>query len=130
MQRHVPRPPGSALPRAPGRPRLRRRPDAGCRDLGDAFAARFFNQRLLALVLFIVRPVLTGMFLGAPVIARELEQGTHQLVWTQGVSRRRWAVAKIALLAAILACGGGAFALIVQWWFEPLNARPASGSRG
>ncbi len=96
-------------------------PTSGCVDLGDQFAARFFNQRLLALVLFIVLPVLAGMFLGAPVIARELEQGTHQLVWTQGVSRTRWAVTKIALLAAILAVVSGAFALIVQWWFEPLD---------
>lgn len=99
--------------------------DQGCTDLAEAFAARFFNQRLLALVLFIVLPVLAGMFLGAPVVARELEQGTHQLVWTQGVSRRRWAATKIALLAAALVVVAGAFALMVQWWFEPLNRATA-----
>jgi hypothetical protein len=102
-------------------------PTSECVDLGEQFAARFFNQRLLALVLVIVLPVLAGMFLGAPLVARELEQGTHQLVWTQGVSRTRWAVAKIALLSAILAVAAAAFALIVQWWFEPLNR--ATGER-
>jgi hypothetical protein len=97
-------------------------PTSGCTDLADAFAARFFDQRLLALVVFIVLPVLAGMFLGAPVVARELEQGTHQ-----GVSRTRWAAAKIGLLASILAVAAAVFALIVQWWFGPLNA--ATGER-
>jgi hypothetical protein len=101
--------------------------DNACEEIGTEFAARFFNQRLLALVLFIVLPALVGAFVGAPVVARELEQGTHQLVWTQGVGRTRWAVAKIAILAAVVALAAGIFALMVQWWFEPMNR--ATGER-
>jgi hypothetical protein len=101
--------------------------DNVCEEIGTEFAARFFNQRLLALVLFIVLPGLVGAFVGAPVVARELEQGTHQLVWTQGVGRTRWAVAKIVILAAVVALAAGIFALMVQWWFEPMNR--ATGER-
>jgi hypothetical protein len=67
------------------------------------------------------------MFLGAPVVARELEQGTHQLVWTQGVGRRRWAVTKFALLALAVLVLGSIFAVAVDLWFEPLNR--ATGQR-
>lgn len=100
---------------------------ANCVDLGDALAARFFNLRLLALVGFLILPALLGVFVGAPVVARELEQGTHQLVWTQGVSRRRWAVTKFALLASVVLLAGAVFTLAVNLWFAPLNR--ATGQR-
>jgi hypothetical protein len=101
--------------------------EGGCVELAEAFASRFFNERLLALVAFILLPVMAGMFLGAPVVARELEQGTHQFVWTQGVSRTRWAVTKLVMLSLILLAVAGLFALMVEWWFEPLNR--ATGDR-
>jgi hypothetical protein len=31
-------------------------------------------------------PALIGLFWGAPLVARELEAGTHRLVWTQSVT--------------------------------------------
>ena len=39
---------------------------------------------------------LIGMFWGAPLIARELETGTHRLAWNQSVTRTRWLVTKLA----------------------------------
>ena len=63
----------------------------GCQDEAQAFAARFFSMRLLGLVLFTFVPLVIGMFWGAPTIAREIEDDTISLVWTQGMSRRRWA---------------------------------------
>ena len=39
-----------------------------------------------------VLPVLVGAFVGAPVLARELETGTFRFAWTQGFGRRRWAL--------------------------------------
>src|SRR6185369_14593823 len=50
---------------------------------------------------FAVRPVLVGVFFGAPLVAREVEQGTHRLVWTQGVTRLQWALAKFGLVGAM-----------------------------
>ena len=35
------------------------------------------------------------MFWGAPLVARELEAGTHRLIWNQSVTRTRWLVTKV-----------------------------------
>lgn len=101
--------------------------DEGCRDLGARFASRFFGLRLLGLVLFTLTPLLAGMFWGAPLIAREIEQGTHALVWTQGITRRRWALVQFGAVTAMTAAIVAAYAWVVTWWYEPLNA--ATGER-
>ena len=46
------------------------------------------------LVLQVV-PALIGAFVGAPVLARELETGTFRFAWTQGFGRWRWTLAKL-----------------------------------
>ena len=46
-------------------------------------------------------PFVIGAFLGAPLLARELEDGTWQLAWTQAVPRMRWLAAKLAALAGV-----------------------------
>jgi ABC-type transport system involved in multi-copper enzyme maturation permease subunit len=46
----------------------------------------------------VVLPALAGAFVGAPLIAREIENGTHHLAWTQGVSRLRWVIVKLVLV--------------------------------
>jgi ABC-type transport system involved in multi-copper enzyme maturation permease subunit len=67
-------------------------------------------------------PVLFGMFLGAPLIAREFESGTHRFAFTQGVGRTRWLITKITLLAVLTVASAGAFAATVIWWYGPLVA--------
>ena len=42
-----------------------------------------------------VVPALIGAFVGAPVLARELETGTFRYAWTQGFGRWRWTLAKL-----------------------------------
>ncbi len=37
-----------------------------------------------------VVPAVIGAFWGAPMVARELEAGTHTLVWSQSITRNRW----------------------------------------
>ena len=44
-------------------------------------------------------PALIGAFVGAPVLAREMETGTYRYAWTQGFGRWRWTLAKLAGLA-------------------------------
>jgi hypothetical protein len=46
----------------------------------------------------VVLPALAGAFIGAPLVAREIENGTHRLAWTQGVTRTRWIFTKLGLL--------------------------------
>ncbi len=99
----------------------------GCQDEAQAFAARFFPMRLLGLVLFTFVPLVLGMFWGAPAIAREIEDDTISLVWTQGISRRRWAWTQLAFVAVVVAATMGVLAWIATWWYAPLNA--ATGDR-
>src|SRR5207247_984538 len=83
------------------------------------FSSRYNNLPFLV-PLFLVIPMLVGVFWGAPLVAREVEQGTHRLVWTQGVTRRRWFGTKVALIGPVTAAGGALFALLVTWWSSPL----------
>ena len=64
-------------------------------------------------------PALIGAFAGAPVLARELETGTFRFAWTQGFGRWRWALAKLVLLAVVLAAATGAFGVLVSWYYQP-----------
>jgi len=59
-----------------------------CGGFESAFESRFATLRQLV-PFFMVLPALLGIFWGAPLIAREVEQGTHLFVWTQGVTRLR-----------------------------------------
>ena len=54
-----------------------------------------FNLAQYGLVVF---PALAGAFIGAPFVAREIENGTQHLAWTQGVTRMRWLLVKLALV--------------------------------
>ena len=69
-----------------------------------------------------VLPVLIGAFVGAPVLARELETGTFRYAWTQGFGRWRWTLAKLVPLAA----GGDGrrrlFSLLLSWYYQPYFA--------
>ncbi|MGW8361963.1 transporter [Streptomyces wedmorensis] len=66
-------------------------------------------------------PAVIGMFWGAPLIARELETGTHYLAWNQGVTRTRWLAAKLGLGAAASMTAAGLTSLAVSWWSSPID---------
>src|SRR5215831_13223782 len=66
-------------------------------------------------------PLLLGAFIGAPLVSRELEQGTYLLAWTQGVPRRRWLLAKLAMLGGLSVLGFAALAGLVAWWSAPVD---------
>jgi hypothetical protein len=46
-------------------------------------------------------PLLAGLLLGGPVIARELERGTARLAWSLGPSRMRWFAQRVLPILAI-----------------------------
>ncbi len=101
--------------------------------LSDACHSAFvqFNGQFRTLstigILFLFLPLLVGLFWGAPLVARELEHGTHRLVWTQGVSRRHWALVKIALVGTATLIAAAVYGLGMSWWFEPLNRAGGEG---
>lgn len=86
----------------------------------DRFIGLFFrsnqNTFLAVSALMLLVPPLIGLFWGAPMISRELETGTHRLVWNQSITRTRWLTVKVGLtgLAAITATGLASLA--VTWW--------------
>jgi hypothetical protein len=66
-------------------------------------------------------PALIGAFWGAPLIAREFENGTQRLAWTQSVSRVRWISVKLALVGAASIAATGLLSLMVTWWSSPID---------
>lgn len=67
-------------------------------------------------------PAVVGVFWGAPLVSRELEAGTHRLVWNQGVTRTRWLATKVALTGLAATAAAGLLSLAVTWWAGPLDA--------
>jgi hypothetical protein len=55
------------------------------------------------------------MFWGAPLVARDLEQGTHRLVWTQGRTRAQWLGARLAVAAGGCLVAAAAVTAIISW---------------
>jgi hypothetical protein len=97
--------------------------------LQASFTSRFsfailFSQDGLPVVFAIV-----GALIGAPLVAREVEQRTHLAAWTQSVSRRRWYITKIAVLAGALAVAGLAAGTANGWLQHQLTAGDTTSSR-
>ena len=80
---------------------------------GFCFSDDIFGQiaqQIMRLNLFtyglVVLPALAGAFIGAPLVAREIENGTQHLAWTQGVTRMRWLLTKLVLIFVPLIAAG------------------------
>ena len=80
----------------------------------DGFLANGFLLQAL--------PALIGAFVGAPLLAREMETGTFRYAWTQGIGRLRWALAKLVLLAISVTVASGLFSLVTTWYYQPYFA--------
>jgi ABC-type transport system involved in multi-copper enzyme maturation permease subunit len=66
-------------------------------------------------------PVVIGAFWGAPLVAREVETGTHLLAWTQSVTRARWLATKLSLVAATAVTATAVYGFAFTWWSSPLD---------
>jgi len=93
---------------------------AGCDIIVRHFLGQF-DSWVAALRGLAVLPALAGLFIGAPLLARELEHGTHRFAWTQGVTRRRWLLSKTMLLAVGTLAGAGIASALVMWWRSPFD---------
>jgi hypothetical protein len=92
-----------------------------CHALSQQFQNQYSSMTFIA-ILFVILPAIVGIFFGAPLIAREVEAGTHRLVWTQGVSRKHWALVKFGVVGAITLVLSAAYTLGMDWWSQPLVA--------
>jgi hypothetical protein len=101
---------------------------AACAEQGGgcaSFVQGFFDDHRDAFLgvtaVVLVLPALVGLFWGAPLLARELEAGTHRLVWNQSITRTRWLAVKLGLVGLVAVTAVGVGSLAVGWWADPID---------
>jgi hypothetical protein len=97
-----------------------------CAAATTALTATDGPLQVFLVFLLLVIPALIGMFWGGPLLAREYENGTYRLAWTQGVTRTRWLAVKLGIGALVSVIVVGLLSLMVTWWWSPLNAVSAN----
>ncbi|WP_283134991.1 ABC transporter permease [Rhizohabitans arisaemae] len=105
--------------------------DCSTNNTCDRFYNLFFSQYNLPFMaltfVVLILPALAGLFWGAPLITRELEAGTHLLVWNQSITRGRWLAVKLGLTGLISVVAAGLGGLMVTWWSAPLDESASEG---
>jgi hypothetical protein len=101
-----------------------------CGGVISTFLERFrssaaFPAYLAAVAVLYALPAVVGIFWGAPLIARELETGTHRLVWNQSVTRTRWLAVKLAAGCAIAATSTGLLTWAATVWAQRVDSASA-----
>jgi hypothetical protein len=82
---------------------------------------------VLSIGIILAAPAVIGIFWGAPLIARELESGTHHLVWNQSITRTRWLAVKLTLTGLAAMAVTEALSLVQTWWAAPIGLAVARG---
>jgi hypothetical protein len=77
---------------------------AHCNELAKSFfdTKGSLDMNLVQLLLLFA-PLLAGIVVGAPLVAREIEQGTAPLSWALSGSRRRWLLGKVLAGVVLIA---------------------------
>jgi hypothetical protein len=88
---------------------------AVCANTSNTFAdIPSFTPIVIALRLF---PLVVGAFVGAPLIAREVESGTYRFAWTQGVGRTRLLLVTLAMLALVVTLVAVVLGILLGGWY-------------
>jgi hypothetical protein len=80
---------------------------------------------LLGIAGLYVAPAIIGIFWGAPLVTREIENGTLRLAWNQSVTRTRWIAVKLSLVGLLAMATGGLLSLMVTWSDSPIDRAAA-----
>jgi len=94
---------------------------ADCAPVTQSYEQRDHLLLVGLSVVVIGAPALVGCFWGAPLIARELENRTYRLAWTQSVTRARWIAVKLVLVGLASVAAAGLLSLMLTWWASPLD---------
>ncbi len=73
-------------------------------------------------------PLVIGLFLGAPLLAREYSAGTTRFAWTQDVGRVRQTVTKVVLLGVAVLVGAALVGWVTYWASKPVPGQEAQFS--
>lgn len=92
-----------------------------CAELMTQFQIEYSNLLLYLAGAFMLAPFMVGLFWGAPLVARELESGTHRMVWNQSVTRRRWLTTKLLLLGLAAMAAAGLISFLLTWAASPVD---------
>lgn len=99
---------------------MAQRIDERCSRVLDSFRESFASLPDQVATWLPFLPAVAGILIGAPLLAREFEQGTWQLAWTQSVTKSRWLLSTFALVLGGVTAASVALAAVISWWFEPL----------
>jgi hypothetical protein len=94
----------------------------GCQFALDRWSSAKYGLGGLIGGLVVVLPLAAGLFLGVPIVARELERGTTRLAWSLAPSRLRWFLARLVpvlLVVTVLSFAAGAGADRIVLASEP-----------
>lgn len=69
----------------------------------------------------VLLPGLLGVFVGTPILAREIESGTLRLAWTQSVTRTRWLTSRLVIAGLVVVVAQLTITLLMTYWRGPVN---------
>lgn len=93
----------------------------GCERFNELFRDEYQSYFEALLLLVLAVPALLGIFWGAPLITRELEAGTHRLVWNQSITRTRWLAVKLGVVGVTAVVVTECAVLAAAWWSDPVQ---------
>lgn len=82
-----------------------------CDTLAGTFLGINENEAGKVMAAMAILPLFAGVFLGVPVIAREVEAGTAPTIWALAASRVRWLAGRLAPLVVLLVVSLGFLAV-------------------
>jgi len=91
-----------------------------CSSNLQAFANQF-GWLYVGIYWMLLLPAMFGIFIGAPLIAREVESGSYRFVWTQSVTRTRWFLSKVVALIVGAILMTAALSAVISWALWPLT---------
>jgi hypothetical protein len=100
---------------------------ARCTDTDSFLTARtqlhsgYGTQVTILGVVLLALPAVIGIFWGAPLVAREVETGTHRLVWSQSITRTRWLAVKLGFVTLAAVVATGVLSLLLTWAASPYD---------
>jgi hypothetical protein len=93
---------------------------SGCEIIVSHFRSQFAERAAVTRYLTVL-PAFGGLFIGAPLLAREFEYGTFRLAWTQSLSRRRWVLSRTLLLTLATVAAAALLSALTMWWRTPFD---------